>query len=100
GQFTGDAAALLRRQRLQTVRRIAELADEREVDAVLVAGDVFETGTVSDDTLGRMVEAMRAYHGPWVLLPGNHDPALAESVWQRLQRRRLPDNIHLALTST
>lgn len=99
GQFSGDAAALLRRQRLQTVARIAALATERDVAAVLVAGDVFEMDTVSDDTLGRMVEAMRAYNGPWVLLPGNHDPALAESVWQRLQRRRLPDNIHLALTA-
>src|SRR5690606_23940259 len=97
GQIPGDAGVLLRRQRLQTVARIAALARERAVDAVLVAGDVFETDAVSDDTLGRMVEAMRDYHGPWVLLPGNHDPALAEGVWQRLQRRRLPDNIPPAL---
>ncbi|NLO79133.1 MAG: DNA repair exonuclease [Xanthomonadaceae bacterium] len=97
GQIPGDAGVLLRRQRLQPVARIAALARERAVDAVLVAGDVFETDAVSDDTLGRMVEAMRDYHGPWVLLPGNHDPALAEGVWQRLQRRRLPDNILPAL---
>lgn len=97
GQIPGDAGALLRRQRLQTVARLAELAAEREVAAVLVAGDVFEMDTVSDDTLGRMVEAMRGFAGPWVLLPGNHDAALAEGVWQRLQRRQLPNNILLAL---
>lgn len=97
GQISGDAGALLRRQRLQTVARLAEIATEREVDAVLVAGDVFEMDAVSDDTLGRMVEAMRGFDGPWVLLPGNHDAALAEGVWQRLQRRQLPANILLAL---
>jgi len=64
-----------------------------------VAGDVFETDAVSDDTLGRMVEAMRSFSGPWVLLPGNHDAALAEGVWQRLRRRQLPTNILLALAA-
>lgn len=99
GQIAGDAGALLRRQRLQTVAQIATLAAERAVDAVLVAGDVFEMDAVSDDTLGRMVEAMRGFSGPWVLLPGNHDAALAEGVWQRLRRRQLPANILLALAA-
>ena len=30
--------------------------------------------------------AMVGYAGPWVLIPGNHDAALAESVWTRAQR--------------
>lgn len=93
----GDPGAVLRHQRLRTVAAIAELARERQVDAVLVAGDVFETNTVGDETLARTLEAMRGYPGPWVLLPGNHDAALAESVWKRLQRHGLPANVHLAL---
>ena len=93
----GDPGALLRHQRLQTVAAIAALASERAVDAVLVAGDVFETNTIADETLRRTLQAMRGYAGPWVLLPGNHDAALAESVWKRLQRLGLPDNVHLAL---
>ncbi|RFA31011.1 DNA repair exonuclease [Alkalilimnicola ehrlichii] len=98
GDFSEEASVLLRRQRLQTVERLGQLATENRVDAVLVAGDVFETDTVSDDTLGRAVAAMRHFDGPWVLLPGNHDAARSEGVWQRLQRRKLPANIHLALT--
>jgi DNA repair exonuclease SbcCD nuclease subunit len=62
------------------------LAVERRVDAVLVAGDVFDAQTVSDKTIRRLFNAMQGYVGPWVLLPGNHDAALAESVWTRAHR--------------
>lgn len=95
--FEGDAGALLRAQRLMTVERIAKLAAERNVDAVLVAGDVFESNTVSDEMLRRTLNAMRLYSGSWVLLPGNHDSALSESVWTRLHRLGTPGNVFLAL---
>jgi DNA repair exonuclease SbcCD nuclease subunit len=88
-----DKGALLRAQRLRTVERIAELAQEREVDAVVVAGDVFETNAVSDETLRRTLGALTAYKGPWLLLPGNHDAALADSVWTRMKRLKPPSNV-------
>ncbi|MCS6912126.1 MAG: DNA repair exonuclease [Myxococcales bacterium] len=91
----GDKAALLRAQRLRTVGRIAQIAAEQAVDAVLVAGDVFDTLAVSDETLRRTLEALAGFCGPWLLLPGNHDPALAESPWTRLQRMGLPPHVHL-----
>jgi DNA repair exonuclease SbcCD nuclease subunit len=46
----GDAGAMLREQRFQTIRRIAEVARERAVDAVLVAGDVFDSDAVKEET--------------------------------------------------
>lgn len=98
GDFPEEPATVLRRQRLQTVETLARLAAERDLDAVLVAGDVFETNGVADETLRRTLEAMRHFRGPWVLLPGNHDAALAESAWSRLQRLGVPANVRLALT--
>jgi DNA repair exonuclease SbcCD nuclease subunit len=95
--FEGDAGALLRAQRLKTVARIANIANEQRVDVVLVAGDVFETNAVADDTLRRTLNHMQSFKGPWVLLPGNHDAALADSVWTRLTRIGLPDNVKLAV---
>lgn len=88
-----DKGALLRAQRLRTVERIAELAQEHEVDAVVVAGDVFETNAVSDETLRRTLGALAGYKGPWLLLPGNHDAALADSVWTRMKRLKPPSNV-------
>ena len=93
----GDPGAALRVQRLETVTAIADLAVEREVDAVLVAGDVFDDNAVSDDTLRRTINAMSGYCGPWVLLPGNHDSGLTQSVWSRLRKLNIvPENVIIA----
>src|ERR1035437_10328239 len=40
---------------------------------------------------------MKAYNGPWVLLHGNHVPALSESPWTRIERFGRPANVILAL---
>ena len=96
--FEGDPGALLRTQRIKTVEHIAKTANERQVDVILVAGDLFEINSVSDETLRRTLNAMRAFIGPWILLPGNHDPALSDSIWTRLPRLGLTDNVRLATT--
>ena len=93
----GDAGAALRDRRIETVKEIGRLAAERGADAVLVAGDAFDANAVADRTLIRMLEALKAFPGEWVFIPGNHDPALADSVWTRLLHREPPANVHLAL---
>lgn len=85
-QFEPDDAAALFEARFHAVERLARLAAEQRVDAVLVAGDVFDAQAVSDKTIRRLANAMQHYDGPWMLLPGNHDAALAESVWTRVGR--------------
>ena len=77
--FDPDDGLRLSDARLGTVARLAEMAHNQAVDAVLVAGDVFDSQTVSDKTIRRLFQAMQGFTGPWVLLPGNHDAALAES---------------------
>lgn len=96
GGLPPDPAALLRRARLEAVARIAALAAERGAAAVLVAGDVFDHAAPADDTLRRMIEATRGFAGPWVLLPGNHDPALPEGAWARLRRLGPPETLLIA----
>jgi len=100
GQFTAkDDATLLAEARFVAVETLAQLACQYAVDAVLVAGDVFDAQGVPDRTILRVLHAMAGYTGAWVLLPGNHDAALAESVWTRMQRlTSLPDNVHLCLS--
>jgi DNA repair exonuclease SbcCD nuclease subunit len=98
GQFEADDAAILADARFQAVERIASLASEHRVNAVLVAGDVFDAQTVSDRTVHRLFNAMGGYAGPWVLIPGNHDAALTESVWTRAQRLgAIPPNVQVCL---
>lgn len=96
GTIPGEPGLELKLQRIRTVARIAELARVRAVDAVLVAGDAFDSNQVHDRTLLRTIEALKAFAGPWIFLPGNHDAALAHSVWTRLRQMGLPDNICIA----
>ena len=92
-----DGAALVE-ARFEAIETLARLANEHQCDAVLVAGDVFDAQTVSDRTIRRVFNATKDFTGPWVMLPGNHDAALVESVWTRAQRLgAVPDNVHLAL---
>ncbi len=92
-----DGAALVE-ARFAGIEKLAQLANEHQCDAVLVAGDVFDAQTVSDRTIRRVFNATKDFTGPWVMLPGNHDAALAESVWTRARRLgAVPDNVHLAL---
>jgi DNA repair exonuclease SbcCD nuclease subunit len=89
----GEVAALLRDARCEAIRRIAELATQHDVAAILVAGDVFDGNLVPERTLVQALAAMRGFAGNWVLLPGNHDAALAEGVWSRLERLGRPANV-------
>ena len=96
--FDPEHAPILAEARIAVVERLAALALEHRVDAVLVAGDVFDAQTVSERTLRRLFNALAAYPGPWLLIPGNHDAALAESVWTRAQRLgAVPSHVHLLL---
>jgi DNA repair exonuclease SbcCD nuclease subunit len=94
GQFEPDDAALLADARFKAVERLASLAAQQRADLVVVAGDVFDTQTVADKTIHRLFNAMADFTGPWVLIPGNHDAALAESVWARAARlKAIPANV-------
>jgi DNA repair exonuclease SbcCD nuclease subunit len=98
GQFDVDDAALLADARFTVVERLAQLAVARSVDAILVAGDVFDAQGVADKTIHRLFNCMAAFSGPWVLIPGNHDAGLAESVWSRAARLgAVPPNAHVCL---
>lgn len=95
---TDDSVALAE-ARYGAIEHLAKLALEHKCDAVLVAGDVFDAQAVSDRSIRRTFNATAGFSGPWVMLPGNHDAALAESVWSRAQRiQAVPDNVYLALT--
>lgn len=98
GQLPAEDAVALAEARFAVIERIAALAAGQGVDAVLVAGDVFDAQTVSDRAIRRTFNAMEAFDGPWIFIPGNHDAALAESVWSRAKRlNAVPSKAHLAL---
>lgn len=100
GQFEPDEAALLAEARFTTVAHLAKFASAEGVDLILVAGDVFDAQGVADKTIHRLFNAMAGFAGPWVMIPGNHDAGLAESVWTRAARiGAVPANVTVCLTA-
>lgn len=67
--------------RLDAIRTVGTLAGERNCEFVLVCGDVFESNHLNRQVVARALEAMRAYPVPVYLLPGNHDPLDAGSIY-------------------
>jgi DNA repair exonuclease SbcCD nuclease subunit len=86
-------AAVRRRGELRdALARALALGREREVDAVCIAGDVYEHEYVSEDTISFLRDAFAATGVPVLVTPGNHDPYLPGSVWQRTE---WPANVHV-----
>lgn len=68
--------------RLTAVRTIGELAEAEGCGFVVVAGDVFETNHVARRVVTRALDVMGSFPGvTFFLLPGNHDPLDASSVF-------------------
>jgi DNA repair exonuclease SbcCD nuclease subunit len=81
-----------RRHELRTaLERIVDLALEREVDALTIAGDLYEHEHASDET-GRFIarQFRRLAPVPVLIAPGNHDPHVAGSLYQGV---RWPENV-------
>jgi len=79
-----EVAHRVRQQRLDTLGRLVALAKQEAVSFILIAGDLFEDNQVSAETVYRAAAILReAAPIPVYVLPGNHDPLTADSVYHR-----------------
>lgn len=96
-----DARPRFHRARLDAVRRIGELATQRGAAFVVVGGDVFESNQLDRAILARAAEALRAFPVPVVLLPGNHDPLDAASLYDSAEfAAAMPATVHVLRDGT
>ncbi|EKU49153.1 metallophosphoesterase family protein [Brevibacterium casei] len=79
--LSAEARPRFHRARLDAIRRIGQLAEERGAEFVLVCGDVFESNQLDRAIVSRSFEVLSAFTVPVVLLPGNHDPLDAASIY-------------------
>jgi DNA repair exonuclease SbcCD nuclease subunit len=92
--LAGDAQPRYSAARRDAVAGLGALAAEVGAEFVVVAGDVFEHNQLAPQVIGQSLEAMRAIGIPVYLLPGNHDPLDASSVYTgALFTAERPDNV-------
>lgn len=98
-RFGVEAGKTLSRARRDVLERIFLEAERNQVDAVLCAGDLFDTPQPDEDFKSALLQVLNRLawkNRPVFLLPGNHDPLVAESVWKDPSfRKALPAFAHV-----
>lgn len=92
--LNGEAQPRYSAARRDAVASLGAVAKETGAEFVVVAGDVFEHNQLAPRDVSQSLEAMRAIGVPVYLLPGNHDPLDASSVYtSALFAAERPDNV-------
>ncbi len=93
--LSGEAQARFSQARIDAIGAIGRLAVEEACSFVVVGGDVFETNHVERRVVVRALAAMAATPDvTFYLLPGNHDPLGASSVFSsETFTEHRPDNV-------
>ncbi len=93
--LAGEAQPRFDGARIDVIRTIGALAVDEGCGFVVVCGDVFESNQVNRQVILRAFEAMGATpQVTFYLLPGNHDPLDASSVYtSRTFVEHKPDNV-------
>jgi DNA repair exonuclease SbcCD nuclease subunit len=68
--------------RFDAVRTMGRIAKDEDCRFMLVCGDAFESNQVDRKTVARALEALKDVPVPVFILPGNHDPLNAASVYR------------------
>ena len=96
-----DAQHRFTQDRIDAIRRMGDLASEHRAMFIVVAGDVFESNQVSAQTVKRALKALDGVPVPVFLLPGNHDPLDAGSVFRNRQfTEHCPEHVRVIHDST
>ena len=92
--LNGEAQPRYSAARRAAVAALGPLAGDVGAEFVVVAGDVFEHNQLAPRDVSQSLEAMRGIEVPVYLLPGNHDPLDASSVYtSALFTAERPDNV-------
>ncbi len=82
--------------RFDAIRRLGRIAEEEDCRFMVVCGDVFESNLVDRKTVSRAIEALKDVPVSVYLLPGNHDPFNAASVYRSTTfLERKPAHVHV-----
>ena len=90
--LSAEKARERRRESRDLLDRLANLANARSVDAMLLAGDLFDGERVYPETLEAMARSLGSIRCPVFIAPGNHDPYHSRSPYCQVE---WPGNVHL-----
>jgi DNA repair exonuclease SbcCD nuclease subunit len=88
-----DNQALVRKARIEAIEKIGKIASEELVEAVLVAGDLFDSPSAKAAVVSSSLSAIGKFPCPVYVIPGNHDHGGPGSIWTQAFFLREKDNL-------
>jgi exonuclease SbcD len=95
--ISGARAEQIRQDLRKAFAAVIELANHRQVDLLLIAGDLFDSNRVTDGGMAFARDQIARAQMPVVLIPGNHDAHDENSVYLSFARGGIPENLSLIL---
>lgn len=92
GALTARQAAVRRRESRELGFRLSNYVNQHNIDLVLLAGDLFDSGSAFRETGEQLAEALGEMRSRVFIAPGNHDWAGPGSPWLTV---KWPDNVHV-----
>lgn len=94
--LNADSQAQWAAARFEGIRNLGRIAKQEKCEFIVVAGDIFESNQVDRRTVVKACEAMAGIEIPIYLLPANHDPLDASSVFRsKPWKDRRPEHVHV-----
>lgn len=90
--LTAGKAAIRRSEQRQLLAALSGLAREENVDLVLLAGDLLDSGNTYYETGEELAHSLGQIEAPVFISPGNHDYYSPKCPYARL---KLPENVHV-----
>ena len=82
--------------RFDSIRTLGRIAEQEKCQFMLVCGDVFDSNQVDRKTVLRALEALKEVQVPVYILPGNHDPLDAATVYDSgIFLEKASENLHI-----
>lgn len=92
GALTARQAAARRRESRELAFRLANYVNSRGIELVLLAGDLFDSGSAFRETGEQLAEALGQMQAEIFIAPGNHDWIGPGSPWLTV---KWPENVHI-----
>lgn len=93
----------LQQERISVLHRIADAVTDHNADFVLVAGDLFDSTTVTRTIVSEACSAIGRMSVPVYVIPGNHDHGGPGGIWEqaffRQESEQLAPNLTILLSS-
>lgn len=87
-----DKARQRREEQRALLDKLADLAEERQADLVLLSGDLLDGSQTYQETVEALARTLGQIHAPVFIAPGNHDCYGPRSVYANTA---WPDNVHI-----